>query len=69
MHALNIIFIHDYKWYRRTANKLKLEMWANAKRDARPAEYRWRPLFNAAVWLTPTARVPCSNAIPRRETR
>ena len=26
----------------------KLEMWANAQRHARPAEYRWRPLFNAA---------------------
>ena len=24
-------------------------MWANAQRDGRPAEYRWRPLFNAAV--------------------
>jgi len=36
-------------------------MWANAQRDGRPAEYRWRPLFNAAVWLTPTTRVPCSN--------
>jgi len=23
-------------------------MWANAKRDGRPAEYTWRPLFNAA---------------------
>jgi len=31
-------------------------MWANAQRDGRPAEYRWRPLFNAAVWLTPTTR-------------
>jgi len=43
----------------------KLEMWANAQRDGHPAEYRWRPLFNAAisaVWLTPTTRVPCSNA-------
>ena len=30
-------------------------MWANAQRDGRPAEYRWRSLFNAAVWL-------CSNA-------
>jgi len=30
-------------------------MWANAQRDGRPAKYRWRPLFNAAVWL-------CSNA-------
>jgi len=23
-------------------------MWANAQCDGRPAEYRWRPLFNAA---------------------
>jgi len=23
-------------------------MQANAQRDGRPAEYRWRPLFNAA---------------------
>jgi len=37
-------------------------MWANAQRDGRPAKYRWRPLFNATVWLTPTTRVPCSNA-------
>ena len=37
-------------------------MWANAQHDGRPAEYRWRPMFNAAVWLTPTTRVPCSNA-------
>jgi len=40
----------------------KLEMWANAQHDGRPAEYRRRPLFNAAVWLTPTPRVPCSYA-------
>ena len=37
-------------------------MWANAQPDGRPAECRWRPLLNAAVWLTPTTRVPCSNA-------
>ena len=29
-------------------NYKSLEMWANAQRDGRPAEYRWRPLFNAA---------------------
>jgi len=29
-------------------NQFKLEMWANAQRDGRPAKYRWRPLFNAA---------------------
>jgi len=45
-----------------------LEIWANAQRDGRPAEYRWRPLFNAGrtVWLTPTTRVPCSNAAKMR---
>ena len=41
-------------------------MWANAQRDDRPAEYRWRPLFNAAVWQTTTTRVPCSNAAKTR---
>ena len=41
-------------------------MWANAQRGGRPAEYRWRPLLNAAVWLTPTTRVPCSNAAKTR---
>ena len=41
-------------------------MWANAQRDGRLAEYRWRPLFNAAVWLTRTTRVPCSNAAKTR---
>jgi len=52
----------------RRGKKKELEMWANAQRDGRPAEYRWCPLFNAAVWLTPTTRVPCSN-VARRETR
>ena len=42
-------------------------MWANAQCDGRPAEYRWRPLFNAAVWLTPTTRVQCSNAAKTRK--
>jgi len=30
-------------------------MWANAQRDGRNAEYRWGPLFNAAVWLRSNA--------------
>ena len=41
-------------------------MWANAQRDGRPVEYSWRPLFNAAVWLTPTTRVPCNNVAKTR---
>ena len=46
------IFNHFYALrpgsYRIRWNNEKLEMWANAQRDGRPAEYRWRPLFNAA---------------------
>ena len=35
---------------------------ADAQRDGSPAEYRWSPLLIGAVWLTPTTRMPCSNA-------
>jgi len=28
--------------------QLVTRMWADAQRDGRPAEYLWRPLFNAA---------------------
>jgi len=31
-----------------TRYNIKLEMWANAQSDGRPAEHGWRPLFNAA---------------------
>ena len=37
--------------YTSVANKLDVietRMWANAQPDGRPAEHRWRPLFNAA---------------------
>jgi len=44
-------------------------MLANAQRDGRPAEYRWRPVLNAAVWLTPAAGVPWSNAAKIRERK
>ena len=33
---------HPQGFYYRT------RMWANAQPDGRPAEHRWRPLFNAA---------------------
>jgi len=44
-------------------------MWANAQRDGRPAEYRWRPLFNATKfgWLP---LLECrAVTLPRSETR
>ena len=49
-----------YSVFSGTLNPTQLEMWANAQRDGRPAYY------NAAVWLTPTIRVPCSNAAKTR---
>jgi len=59
----NVHYLHGHMqhWCR-----FQLEMWANAQRDGRPAEYRWRPVFNSAVWLTPTTRVLCSNAAKTR---
>jgi len=44
-------------------------MWANAQRDGRRVEYRWRSLLSAAVWLTPTTRVPCSNQYRRQDAK
>jgi len=41
-------------------------MWAAAQGDGHPAEYRWRPLFDATVWLTPTTGLQCSNAAKMR---
>jgi len=44
-------------------------MWANAQRDGRPAEYRWRPLFNARkLSWRPILECPVV-MLPRRETR
>ena len=46
-------------------------MWANAQRDGRPAEYRWRPSVQRRKvwWLTPSrpTRVPCSNDAKTRK--
>jgi len=50
---------HLLNQYATHAKDTELEMWANAQRDGRLAEYRWRHLFNAAVWL-------CSNAAKTR---
>jgi len=46
-------------------------MRANAQRDGRPAEHRWRPsVQHRNIWLTPTTTVECrAVTLPRRETR
>jgi len=47
----------------------KLETWANAQRDGRPAEYRRRPLFNAAKFGWRPLLECRAVTLPRRETR
>jgi len=44
-------------------------MWANAERDGRPAEYRWRPLFNAAKFGRRPLLECRAVTLPKRETR
>ena len=36
-------------------------MWANAQPNGRPAEHRWRPLFNAQSLADAHYYMPCSN--------
>ena len=59
---LRVNVLHCYKPLDSTFKIMNINrMWANAQRDGRPAEHRWRPLFNAAKfdWRP---LVPCSNA-------
>jgi len=43
-------------------------MWANAQRDGRPDEYRWRPLFNAAKFSWRPLPECRAVTLSRRET-
>ena len=58
---LQVQFLCNYK------NLLQTRMWANAQPDGRPAEHRWRPLFNAANLADAHYYMPCSNAAKTRK--
>jgi len=54
-YLLTILLFHSIKWILHIvsimlalADSIETRMWANAQPDGRPAEHRWRPLFNAA---------------------
>jgi len=47
----------------------QLEMWANAQRDGRPAEYSCRPLFNAEKYGSRPLLECHAVTLPRRKTR
>ena len=53
-------------WWRHTVTT---RMWANAQRDGRPAEYRWRPLFNAAKFGWRPLLECRAVTLPRRKSR
>jgi len=42
------ITAEDRKERQKLIRARSTRMWANAQPDGRPAEHRWRPLFNAA---------------------
>jgi len=44
-------------------------MWANVQRVGRPAEHRWRPLFNAAKVGWRQLIKCCAVTLPRHDTR
>jgi len=62
-------------WWTSSLRRLRLGkenrtgMWANAQRDGRPAEYRWRPLFNAAKFGWRQLLECRAVTLPRRESR
>jgi len=61
---------HHVSLYSVQPDKLnKTRIWANAKRDGRPAKYRWGPLFNAANFGWRPLPESHEVTLPRRETR
>jgi len=49
-------------------NPIKTRMWASAQRDGRPAEYRWRPLFNTIKFGWCPLLEWCAVTLPRHKT-
>ena len=47
---------------------VQTRMWANAKRDGCPAEYRWHIVFHAAKFGRRPLLECCAVTLPRRET-
>jgi len=50
-------------------NIIVTRMWAHAQRGGRPAEHRWRPLFNAAKFGRRSLLACRAVTLPRRESR
>ena len=75
LQLINLLFTCfgcTYLWLVAAGSKVRYpittRMWANAQRDGRPAEHRWRPLFNAAKFGWRSLLDCCVVTLPRRET-
>ena len=70
LHSRHNIMCYIYVRYKTSRNKVsQTRMWANAQRDGRPAEYRWRPLFNAAKFGCRLLLECRAVTLPRSQTR
>ena len=58
-----------FESHKRRIGYVTTRMWANAQRHGRPAEHRWRPLFNAAKFGWRPLLECRAVTLPRRETR
>jgi len=61
--------VSQMKAYLHTKKTEVTRMWADAQRDGCSAEYRWRPLFNAAKFGWCKLLQCHAVTLPRRETR
>ena len=65
----NLVDIQSATAEIRGGKKEETRMWANAQPDGRPAEHRWRRLFNAAKFGWPPVSDVAAVTKARRETR
>jgi len=69
-----LLTVHGVNWrqHRRNSRIGKQEqtrMWANTQHDGRPAQRRWRPLFNAAKFGWRPLLDSREVTLPRHESR
>jgi len=64
-----VIYLHHLRAVVIVIIVITTRMWANAQRDGRPAEYRWRLLFNATKFGRRTLLECRAITLPRCETR
>jgi len=56
LHEISVKYLLPVAVARCLSNDNATRMWADAQRDGRHTEYRWRLAQCCKVWLTPTTR-------------